>query len=347
MEKKQIQELIDHCRFNDTCKNASLIETHISWIVLTDRYAYKIKRPVKYSFVDFSTLELREHFCHLELKLNRRLAPDMYLEVVPVTAKGIMENRDTKKQEIIDYAVKMKRMDNSRRMDKLLKKGKVELEDIEKIAKTLVRFHKNTEIVKNPFNTLEFHEKYKDILSIGDYITDHFGAETLKSVREAVNKSYLYLNLNRNLMNHRIINNYQRDCHGDLNSTNIFLYDEPVIFDCIDFNKEYRVIDLLNEIAFLTVDLDFYDQSLLGHHFFTTYREEFGEEMDGQIGCLFNYYKSYRANIRAKVTAINSVKNNNKNNKSKEVKTYLDLMLTYIGKLKLKPTRNKQHIQPG
>jgi uncharacterized protein len=342
MEKKQIQEFIDHCRLNDTCENSSLIETHISWIVLTDRYAYKIKRPVKYSFVDFSTPELRKHYCQLEVELNRRLAPDMYLGVVPVTADGILEDNGTKKEKIIDHAVKMKRMDNSRRMDKLLKQGKVSMEDIEKIAKTLVRFHKNTQIVKNAFNTLDFHEKYKDILSVEDYISEHFGTEYLKKVRDTVDKSYIYLNLNRNLMNHRIITNHQRDCHGDLNSTNIFLYDEPVIFDCIDFNKDYRVIDLLNEIAFLSVDLDFHGQVLLGHHFFKTYQDEFGEEMNGQTGWLYNYYKSYRANIRAKVTAINAATNNDKKDKSEEVKAYLDLMITYIGELNLKPSNNKE-----
>ncbi len=342
MEKKQIQKLIDYCKFNSNSKNSRLIETHFSWIILTDKHAYKIKRPVKYSFVDFSTPDLRNSYCQLEVELNRRLAPDMYLSVVPVTANGITENASPKNEEIIDYAVKMKRMDNNRRMDNLMKKGEVDQEDIEKIAKMLARFHKNTGIVKNTLNTFELNEKYKDILSIGDYISKHFGEEYLERVRNAVCQSYLFLKLNRNFLNQRIIKNYQRDCHGDLNGKNIFLYDKPVIFNCIDFNKEHRVIDVLNEIAFFSVDLDFNGHALLGNHLFHKYMQSFGDDMNGQTGRLYNYYKSYCANVRARASATNSVKNSNKKERTKDVKIYLDLMLIYIGKLNLKPVNHNK-----
>src|SRR6056297_530761 len=224
MEKEQIQKLLETCSFNDSCENARLIETHISWIVLTDRYAYKFERPVKYSFVDFSTRELREHFCHREVELNRRLSPDMYLGVVPVTETRVAEESAPGKGEVIDHAVKMKRMNNRRRMDVMLKQRRVKQEDMEKLATMLARFHKSAQIVKNAFNTNAFHEKYKDILSVKDYIRKYCNADYLERVKESVTQSCLYLNMNRNLMNHRVITNHQRDCHGDLNSTNIFLY---------------------------------------------------------------------------------------------------------------------------
>lgn len=341
MEKEQIQKLLETCSFNDSCENARMIETHISWIVLTDRYAYKFKRPVKYSFVDFSTPELREHYCHREVELNRRLAPDMYLGVVPVTETGVEVEPAPGEGEVIDHAVKMKRMNNRRRMDVMLKQRKVNQDDMEKLAKKLAQFHKSAQIVKNAFNTNAFHEKYKDILSVKDYIRKYCNADYLERVKESVTQSCLYLNMNRNLMNHRIITNHQRDCHGDLNSTNIFLYDDPVIFDCIDFNKEYRVIDLLNEIAFLCVDLDFHGHAQLGHHFYNAYMEASGEKVNGQIGMLFNYYKSYRANIRAKVTAINATRSGEEKEHAGEVKSYLDLMNIYMGKLNLKPINGK------
>ncbi|MDF1572895.1 MAG: hypothetical protein P1P82_14905 [Bacteroidales bacterium] len=342
MEKEQIQQLLETCRFDDSCEDARLIETHISWVVLTDHFAYKFKRPVKYSFVDFSTRELREHYCHLEVELNRRLAPDMYLGVVAVTADGVKEDADPGSEEVIGHAVKMKRMDNRRRMDRLLKLRSVHDEDIDKLAKMLAAFHENTRIVKNAFNTTAFHEKYSDILSVKDYTREYCGTGYLERTRECVTQSYLFLNLNRNLMNHRVITDHQRDCHGDLNCTNIFLYDEPVIFDCIDFNKEYRVMDVLSEIAFLCVELDFHGYAQLGHDFYNTYMQAAGEEVNGQTGMLFNYYKSYRANVRAKVTAINAVSNKKEKQSAADVKSYLDLMNIYIGKLNLKPVKGRQ-----
>jgi len=332
MDKKQIQEFIDHCRFNDSCNDSRLIETHISWIVLTDNYAYKFKRPVEYSFVDFSTMELREKYCNLEVDLNRRLSPDMYLGVVPVTANGIKEDADSENDEIIDHAVKMKRMDDSKRMDKLLKQGNVDRNDIEKLAKKLALFHSEARIVKNAFKTNAFQEKYRDLLSVGDYIKEQFGDKYLGQIKEVIDQSYNYLNKNRNFMNHRVINNFQRDCHGDLNSTNIFLYDEPVIFDCIDFNKEFRVIDLLNEIAFLSVDLDFYGYTSFGDQLYNSYMQAYGAGLNKENELLYTYYKSYRANIRAKVTAISASKSNS-DDKSGEVKTYLDLMIHYADNL--------------
>ena len=107
MEIKQIHALINNCSLPGNCDNAGLTETHISWIILTDDFAYKIKRPVKYSFVDFSSIERRKHFCQKELKLNRRLAPEMYLDVLPVTKNMVEAETGNGEDEIIDFAVQI------------------------------------------------------------------------------------------------------------------------------------------------------------------------------------------------------------------------------------------------
>ena len=143
MDKTKVKHILDHCLVPDSCDNAKFIETHISWVLLTDNYAFKIKRPVKYSFLDFSTLEKREHFCHEELRLNRRIEPDMYLNVLPVTEKLRIEDKDTS-DKIIDFAVQMKRMDNSKEMDRLLKKDAVSEGQIDKLAKKVASFHDDT-----------------------------------------------------------------------------------------------------------------------------------------------------------------------------------------------------------
>src|SRR6056297_88309 len=147
-----------------------------------------------------------------------------------------------------------------------------------------------------------------------------------------IENSYSYLNKIRNFSNHRVISGYQRDCHGDLNASNIFLYDDPVIFDCIEFSSELRQIDVLNDIAFLCVDLDFYNREDLSKIFYEKYREYFGMEENEDEFELFRYYKCYRANVRAKVTLINIQKHNGSDNtrKLEDAKKYIDLMTNYM-----------------
>ncbi|MFO7935371.1 MAG: hypothetical protein R6U78_14980, partial [Bacteroidales bacterium] len=138
MNREQIEKLVETCGFPDQCNDTRVYETHISWVILTDRYAFKIKRPVKYSFLDFSTLDRRKHYCDEEVALNRRLAPDMYLGVIPITEE-MLKDRNNKdegsgKDQAIGYAVKMKRMDNSKEMDRLLKEDRVELSHLNRLA---------------------------------------------------------------------------------------------------------------------------------------------------------------------------------------------------------------------
>ena len=331
MDKSQVEKIVENCSFPGNCNNPELAETHISWIILTDDFAYKIKRPVKLSFLDFSTPEKRKHFCEEELKLNRRMEPEMYLDVLPVTKNLEIAELETD-TEIIDYALKMKRLDNSNEMNKLLADNKVTHANIEKLAEKIAGFHKETRIIKNAFRTLKFHEEFADIANQYEFISKKLGDESKQRVSMCIEKSRSYLNQIRNFSNHRVISGFHRDCHGDLNASNIFLYEEPVIFDCIEFSRELRQIDVLNDIAFLCVDLDFYDRQDLSELFYEKYREFFGMgENDDELE-LFRYYKSYRANIRAKVTLVNVQKQNNSNNSGKlgDAKKYIDLMAEYM-----------------
>lgn len=332
MDKKQIKQIVDDCSLPGDCSQTGLKETHISWIILTNRFAYKIKRPVKYSFLDFSSLEKRKFYCDEELRLNQRLEPDMYLDVLPVT-KGLAIVEDKPGTEIIDYALKMKRMDNSKEMDAMLSENMVTEQHIEKLAEKIVRFHKNAKVVKNAFHTLDFHEKFADVQNHTELVSEKLGEEWKTKIEECVDSSFKYLNTIRNLSNERVISGFHRDCHGDLNARNIFLYDEPVVFDCIEFNPEYRQIDVLNDIAFLCVDLDFFDRNDLSELFYKKYLEYSGLVEGNETRQLFNYYKSYRANVRAKVTLLSVEKDKEKQNKKKlaDVKKYIDLMAGYMG----------------
>lgn len=328
MNTNNIQSIITNCKLPDTCNDIQLKETHISWIILTDHYAFKIKKPVKFSFLDFSTLENRKHYCNKELELNKRLAPQMYLDVIPIYKKEIEngENNDT----IIDYAVKMIRMDNDKEMDKLLEKDKVNETHIEKLAQQMANFHKEAKIIKNVFDVTGFQEQYNDILSQIDFIEEKFGKEFKQEIDRNIKASGDYLFRKRSFMNERTITGFIRDCHGDLNSRNIFLYDDPVIFDCIDFNDELRQIDILNDIAFLCVDLEFFAKEDLSKHFYHSYLEAYGLNDDDESKILFNYYKSYRANVRGKVALIKAGEDKeNEKQHLQTAKSYLQLMVNY------------------
>jgi uncharacterized protein len=330
MNKEQVLRMKDECRFPDTCHNSSFFETHISWIVLTDHLAFKIKRPVKLDFLDFSTLEKRKYFCHREIELNKRLAPDMYMGVKPITRSLSLEEPG-EEDEIIDYAVQMRRMNNDKQMHTMLEKAQVTRAHLGKLAKIIAGFHKNATVVKNAFNTARMIDEYAGLRNEINYHSNNnkIPEPYINSVSECFEKAKNYLNNNRSFLNDRILDDFQRDCHGDLNATNIFLYDEPVIFDCIEFSDEFRFIDVLNEIAFLCVDLDFYNHQKDSEFFYRSYLNFAGMKEDDNTHRLFVFYKSYRANIRAKVSVI-SLKENPDNAKLLEdARKYIDLMKEY------------------
>jgi uncharacterized protein len=329
MNIEQINKLREEYLLPDTCEDSSLIETHISWIVLTDNYAFKFKRPVKLSFLDFSTVEKRKYFCHREVELNSRLASGMYMGVFPVKSGMLQDKASDNDDETVDYAVQMKRMDNDREMDKLLKKNEVSESQLEKLARKIAGFHKEAKIIRDPFDTMGFQQEYADILTVSDIIANELGKEWNTKVEKCIERSKNYLNGIRSYNNERIISGFQRDCHGDLNASNIFLYDDPIIFDCIEFNDKFRHIDILNEIAFLCVDLDFYAGRTFSDGFYKLYLDAFGMEEDEMMKNLFLFYKSYRANIRAKVTLISMKDHPDYKEKPEHVKKYIELMEKY------------------
>ncbi len=331
MDEKQVRALMENCGLPDSCNHLDFIETHISWVILTDNYAFKIKKPVKFAFLDFSTFEKRQHFCNRELKLNRRLAPGMYLQVLPLTQSMTGPGSDS--DEVIDHAVQMERMDNKKEMGKLLEKDEVTGDDIDRLAKKITGFHQQTEVIKNVFDTAGFIDMYAEIKAENDFVRDTLGEEWADRINRSVEYSGRYLNESRSYFNERVTLGYKRDCHGDLNSHNIFLYDDPVIFDCIEYNEEFRHIDVLNEIAFLCVDLDFYGRKDLSARFNEKYIHHMNFDHGTDEQRLFNYYKSFRANIRAKVTILNE-KGSDEGDRDKEaledIKKYIEMMAGYL-----------------
>jgi uncharacterized protein len=326
MDTRQIRALADSQTLPGNQSDAVIRETHISWIILLPDHAFKIKKPVKYSFLDFTTLQKRKLFCSREVKLNRRLAPDMYLGVLPLTRGMLKEETAGDSGEIIEYAVHMRRMDGDLEMDHMLAAGRVTTDHIDSLARKLAGFHENTDIVSKKEDINVLQELFADLETVTSGVDD--GGKWEKTIKECMERSHAFLKRNAPYLRDRSEKGYYRDCHGDLNTRNIFLYDEPVIFDCIEFNDEFRQIDVLSEIAFLCMDLEFFRREDLAGYFYSKYLEYSGEPDDGKSRRLFSYYKSYRANIRAKVTLLSAGKNNSTEKKAMytDVSRYLALM---------------------
>lgn len=276
------------------------IQTHISYVFLTGGFVYKVKKPVNFGFLDFSTLDKRRLCCQKELELNRRLCQDIYLDVVKVCRDKDGHINLRGKGEVIDYAVLMKELPHQQMMDELLARNQVKEEDIIRIAKVIAAFHAFAK-------TNEKISQFGD-LSIIKKDTDENFAQTESVIGLTISKkdyrqikSYTdnFLRENKDLFDRRIADRKIRDCHGDLHSRNICLgKDKVYIYDCIEFNRRFRFGDVASEVAFLAMDLDFNKKEDLSNLFVATYIEE---TQDEELPLLLNFYKCYRAYVRGKV----------------------------------------------
>jgi aminoglycoside phosphotransferase family enzyme len=332
MTKEQISDLIANGKFPEKEGHRTLIETHISWVILCDQYVYKIKKPVQYSFLDFSTPALREHFCHREIELNKRLTENIYLDVLPVYESKGHYCIGSGEGKLIDHAVRMFKMDTAKQMDVLLVKDQVSKQAILLLAEKVASFHKKAEIVHHK-NCLDVQEMFNDLAGQKDFLARELGGESSSCISQAIETSDKFIEKHAARLEYRLKEGFFRDCHGDLHSRNIFLLPAPEPFDCIEFNDDLRQIDVLNEIAFLCMDLDVFGRQDLSALFVERYNQFFPAMISKEDLSLFIYYKSYRANIRAKVNSLRARTAADKTEKKKALLTtnkYLKMMEGYL-----------------
>jgi aminoglycoside phosphotransferase family enzyme len=335
MNKEQVDKLIFEGKIPDRLGQIELIETHISWVVLGEQYAYKIKKPVQYSFLDFSSLERRKYYCEREIELNKRLTEGIYLDVQPVRDLAGHYSIGYETGGVIDYAVRMLKMDRKKQMDFLLLNKQVSPEDLQNLAVKIASFHRKAEIISHK-DLQDIQIKFNDLgKEIG--FLKKVDKDNGKIIEHAIKKSDEFNRKNKSLLEERLKSGFIRDCHGDLHSRNIFFLPGPQPFDCIEFNDDYRQIDVLNEVAFLCMDLDYFGRDDLSDLFISYYNQLFpamNTEKDHQ---LFIYFKSYRANIRAKINSLRAQSSMNSSDKSRwlaETVKYLNLMNRYLGMLR-------------
>ena len=281
-----------------------LIETHISWVFLAGDYAYKVKKPVSLGFLDFSTLQARRFYCEEELRLNRRTAPGIYLSVVPIALEpGGM--RVGGAGEAVEYALRMRRFPQEALADDAARRGGLEAAQIDALAATIAAFH--AAIPAAPAES-EFGAPGQveapalaNFEQLAKLIADAGEAARLERLRAWTQAEGA--RLREVFAGRRRVGNV-RECHGDLHLRNIaFIDGRPVPFDCIEFDAELRWIDVMNEAAFLVMDLLEHNLAALAWRFLNAYLETTGDYAGVRV---LRYYLVYRAMVRAKIARISA-----------------------------------------
>jgi aminoglycoside phosphotransferase family enzyme/predicted kinase len=339
-----IQALTDRSVYEHPTTEITVLQTHISWVVLTGPYAYKIKKPVNFGFVDFSTLAKRHFFCQEELRLNRRLAPQLYLEVVAMYGTPARPHFHAGGAPI-EYAVKMVQFAQDTLLSHLIDTGQLHGEHIDALAHQVSAFHARIATAEplSRFGTLErisqpVQENFQHLF---DAIDDPIRQAHTRELEGWCQRTFAarcsdFIARKRD--------GFVRECHGDMHLGNMILLDGAVvIFDCIEFNEDLRWIDVASDVAFLIMDLEDRGRPDLAHRFLNGYLEATGDY--GLLG-LLPFSLTYRATVRAKVAGIRLRQSDVPPEEAEHVRqafgSYLDLATRYT-----RPSRPRLVITHG
>jgi aminoglycoside phosphotransferase family enzyme/predicted kinase len=315
--KQLVDFLSRSSSYPDETRSVRVVETHISWVFLTDRFAYKLKKPVRFEFLDFSTPELRRKACFEELRLNRRLAPQVYLDVLPITR----DDRDRLKIGgpglAIDWVVLMRRLPAEYALDVLLQNSNLPAAQADAIADHLVTFYK----------ALPSHRRDPD--GYCRTLLRHVRANeaTLMSTeprfRRAISQQLRYLAIEADQLAARAADGRVIDGHGDLRPEHIFAIDPPAVIDCIEFSDEFRQVDIADELAFLAMECRRLGDGGFGEMLIARYQDASGDRIPNR---LLAFYRSYRATVRAKVSILRGQQTSNEKQESQRITDeYFDL----------------------
>jgi aminoglycoside phosphotransferase family enzyme len=327
-----IQAMLDPAFYPHHPAEVELIQTHISYIFLTGELVYKVKKPVDFGFLDFTTLEKRRHFCQEEIRLNRRFSPDVYLEAVPISSVGdtFRLGDDT---GVVEYAVKMRRINEDHMLYQLLEAGKVKSEVMGRIGRHLAKVYAAilSDEKAQTFGRLDIISS--NIVENFEQTRKYVGGPITQEQFDAIESwSLSFMKENTALFEQRVAQGYIKDCHGDLHLQHICVEGEKIyIFDCIEFNERFRFGDVASDVAFLAMDLDFNGHPDLARAFVHAYTEASG---DATLAQVLPFYKVYRAYVRAKVTSFMlddaGLDEKTKDDIFHQAKAYYDLAFCYV-----------------
>jgi uncharacterized protein len=287
-----------------------LIQTHISYVLLTGEYTYKVKKPVNFGFLDFTSLEKRQHFCQEELRLNRRLSPELYLQVLGIASTPTGEFQLMGESDLgqldasaVEYTVQMRQFSQEELFSQLFSQGALTIEQMQQLGQQLAAFHAiaQTDVTIQEFGSLAAVQQVAEN-SYGlsqSFVGRSQAPEQLQGTKAFSDRCF---EQHPDWFEQRQREGKIRECHGDLHLNNICLYQDQIqIFDCIEFNQEFRNIDVIYDAAFLVMDLQFQGRSDLANAFLNAYLEQTG---DYQGAGLLPLYLSMRAYIRGNVNSL-------------------------------------------
>jgi uncharacterized protein len=282
--------------YPDQPAKIDVIETHMSWVFLTPHHAYKLKKPVRTGFLDFSTLEARTKNCTEELRLNRRLAPDVYLDMVPLVLSSSGDIRLEQTGEVIDWLVKMRRLPAERMLDYMISHATLKPAEIEQVAVLLAQFYQSCPPIdmSGADYRVRLDQKIRGNLSALGGTEFGISPARLRDIQHGLMK---FLERNAVLFAARAAGQIVEG-HGDLRPEHICLEPRPVIFDCLEFNREFRILDTADELAFLDMECERLGAPEVGLVLFQTYAKLSG---DRPPRSLIAFYKANSACLRAKL----------------------------------------------
>jgi len=296
-----VRALLKPAAYPHDVRDIQLIETHISWVILTGDFAYKVKKPVNLGFLDFSTLEARRRYCEEELRVNRRTAAPFYLGVIPIGEgpDGIRVGAEP----AIEYAVRMRQFPHSARLDRCLQAGRLGLDEMRALARTIAAFHCDLP-VQSGFDPARAAERavkparnnftHLDPAAFDDESQQRLAVIEGWSLQHAAGLAPVF--------EARARGGAIRECHGDLHLENLLLYDDRFIpFDALEFDAELRWIDIANDIAFLVMDLLARGRADFAYTVLSSWLEETGDYDSLRV---MRFYLVYRSMVRAVVSSI-------------------------------------------
>ena len=287
--------------FPHPVEQIEVLETHISWVILTGSYAYKIKKPVNLGFLDFSTLELRKHFCDEELRLNRRFAPQLYIDVVAIG--GEIQHPRIGDEPVLEWAVLMHEFPADARLDRLTAAGRVGMADMRELGASIARSHSRAPAA-------DANGDLGTARAISRPAIDNFATLTESCAKsefqhqlgELEQWTTMQLDQHAETFDTRLLNACVRECHGDLHLANLVRIDDQIVpFDCLEFNPELRWIDVMSEVSFLVMDAIAHERTEFAYSFLNRYLEVSGDYAGVE---LLPFYLVYRCVVRAKVAAL-------------------------------------------
>lgn len=335
-QKPIVEALMKPEAYDDDPGEIELMQTHISFIFLTQKFVYKVKKAVDLGFLDFTTLEKRRYFCQKELEINRKLCRDMYLEVVPINKSRVLKIKG--KGKTVEYAVKMKRIPQERMMSTLLEENKIDRTIIEQIAEIIANFHSkakkmdqessNNLLKLDPIVEANWNENFDQTTA---FINKTISGEKFELVRKRIEG---FIEGNLVIFEKRVEEGRVKHCHGDIHSGNIFIADKIYIFDAVEFNDRISCCDVAADVGFLAMDLDFRGRADLSKILINRYVKC---SRDEELIFLLPFYKCYRAYVRGKVISFKlrdpNINIQEKNEALTEAKSYFRLAASYANTL--------------